>query len=64
MRLLFLLCQSSNSITHTRNEPKCPIREQKQFNVIHDQSQLSNKANFLAFIPGNKDSRKKKHILD
>lgn len=31
--------------------------------MIHDQSQLSNKANFLAFIPGSKDSRKKNIFL-
>jgi len=62
-RLLLLLCQNGNSITHTRNQPTRPTREQKQFNVIHDQSQLSNKANFLTFIPGSKDSSKK-NILD
>lgn len=31
------LCQSSNLITHTRIQPACPKKEQKQFNVIHDQ---------------------------
>lgn len=31
--------------------------------MIHDQSQLSNRTNSLAFIPGSKDSRKKKIFL-
>lgn len=36
-QLLFLLCQSSNLITHAKIQPACPIKEQKQFNVIHGQ---------------------------
>lgn len=63
IRLLFLLCQSRNTVTRTGNQPAYPVREQERFRVIHHRSQLSNKAKSLAFVPGSKDSRKKKILI-